>query len=119
MKAYEASFNGYLDDEEASTDFVFANNAAESKKAVANRETIIDNDAFGYAQENGASYTDIRVRRCPNLDDCENLSKMEIAEKLILYNHWYWYFGDDLFNHENFDKKKFEKAWKDAYREMA
>ena len=110
MKAYEANFNGYLDDEEASSYFVFANNAAEAKKAVVN--------AFGYVQENGASYTDIRVRRCLSLDNCENLSKMEITEKLILHNQWYWYFGGNLFNDENFDKEKFEKAWKDAYKEM-
>lgn len=37
---------------------------------------------------------------------------MEIAEKLILLNNWFWDFGEDRFIEENFDKQKFEKTWK-------
>ena len=48
-----------------------------------------------------------------NLDNCESLSKMEIAEKLILFNDWFWDFDEDRYIEENFDKKKFEKAWRD------
>lgn len=119
MKAYEVSFNGWLDlDDGGNVDIVFAKNVAKAKKAVANGETVF-NDSFNNAKENGASYTDIRVVRVPELDNCENLSNMEMAEKLIMKCGWYWGLNGKQYDKDNFAKQEFEKAWKDTYKELA
>ena len=119
MKAYEVSFNGWLDlDDGGNVDIVFAKNVAKAKKAVANGETVF-NDSFNNAKENGASYTDIRVVRDPELDNCENLSNMEMAEKLIMKGGWYWGLNGKQYDKDNFAKQEFEKAWKDTYKELA
>ena len=90
-------------------DFAFA----ETKES-AEQKFLAGKSAFGcklkYPDE-----SNIRIERCKKLDNCEKLSKMEIAEKLILFNDWFWDFGQDRFLEEHFDKKKFEKAWRDEY----
>ena len=46
MKAWEVSFNGYLDNEDDTNgiDYVFANNATEAKQAVVEGRTLLEND---------------------------------------------------------------------------
>ena len=117
IKAYQVSFNGYLDDEQRRTDIVFAKNEEEAKKAVAKGETQIVSDAFNKAQENGATYSDIRVSRYPDLDDCENIPAILAAERLIKKFGWCLKLSGNIFNKNNFDKKTFEKAWRDEYGE--
>ncbi|MCT6902920.1 MAG: hypothetical protein M3Z48_06770 [Lactobacillus sp.] len=72
-------------------DFVFA----ETKES-AEQKFLAGKSAFGsklkYPDE-----SNIRIERCKKLDNCEKLSKMQMAEKLIS------------------DKQKFERDWDDRY----
>ncbi|MCT6891684.1 MAG: hypothetical protein M3Z87_18850 [Lactobacillus sp.] len=72
-------------------DYVFA----ETKES-AEQRFLAGKSAFGsklkYPDE-----SNIRIERCKKLDNCEKLSKMQMAEKLIS------------------DKQKFERDWDDRY----
>ena len=95
MNAYEVEFPGEASECGIVSDFVFGIDQKDAR----------NNFFLG-------SKSEVKLYRRKNLDNCETLSKMEIAEKLILLNDWFWDFGEDRFIEENFDKQKFEKAWK-------
>lgn len=117
MKAWKVTFNGYLDDidDGTSVDYVFANNAKEAKKEVADGGTVFDPYTFDNAKDNGASYTDIRVTREPDLDDYDKHSTMmQFYERLVEKCNWSFTYllGNDFeFDGDNFDKEKFEKSF--------
>lgn len=120
MKAWEVSFNGYLDDidDAPSVDFVFANNAKEAKKEVADGRTVLDPYTFDNAKDNCASYTDIRVKREPDLDGYDKATVMKFDERLVEKLHWSFDYilGEDFeFNGDNFDKEKFEKSFTNIF----
>ena len=113
MKAWEVSFNGYLDNEDDTNgiDYVFAKNATEAKQAVVEGRTLLDDYLFDDAKDNGAKYTDIRVKREPDLDECYKKPEIVLAEKLITKCGWTWNLGDKTFDEDNFNKQEFEKAF--------
>lgn len=120
MKAWEVTFNGYLDDidDAPSVDFVFANNAKEAKKEVADGRTVLDPYTFDNAKDNCASYTDIRVTREPDLDGYDKATIMKFDERLVEKLDWSFDYilGRDFeFNSDNFDKEKFEKSFIDIF----
>lgn len=121
MKAWRATFNGYLDDidDVSSVDYVFANNAKEAKKEVADGGTVFDPYTFDNAKDNGASYTDIRVTREPDLDDYDkHATMMQFYERLVEKCNWSFTYllGEDFeFDGDNFDKEKFEKSFIDIF----
>lgn len=120
MKAWEVSFNGYLDDidDAPSVDFVFASNAKEAKKEVADGRTVLDPYTFDNAKDNGASYTDIRVKREPDLDGYDKATVMKFDERLVEKLNWSFDYilGIDFeFDGDNFDKEKFEKSFIDIF----
>lgn len=121
MKAWRATFNGYLDDidDASSVDYVFANNAKEAKKKVADGGTEFDPYTFDNAKDNGASYTDIRVTREPDLDGYdEHATLMEFYERLVEKCNWSFTYllGVDFeFDGDNFAKDKFEKSFIDIF----
>lgn len=94
-------------------DFVFA----ETKES-AEQKFLAGKSAFGsklkYPDE-----TNIRIERCKKLDNCENLSKMEMVEKLITELGWVWETDGYEYDQINFDKQKFEEDWNDCYWEIA
>lgn len=59
--------------------------------------------------------TNIRIERCKKLDNCESLSKMKMAEKLIMDCGWVWGTDSDIYDQTNFDKEEFESDWDDCY----
>lgn len=117
MKAWEVTFNGYLDNEDDTngTDYVFANNANEAKQAVVEGRTLLDDYLFDDAKDNGAKYTDIRVKREPDLDGYdEHATLMDFYERLVEKCNWYFTYlldKDFEFDSDNFDKDKFEKSF--------
>ena len=120
MKAWEVTFNGYLDNEDDTngTDYVFANNANEAKQAVVEGRTLLDDYLFDDAKDNGAKYTDIRVKREPELDGYDKATVMKFDERLVEKLNWSFDYilGRDFeFNSDNFDKEKFEKSFIDIY----
>lgn len=121
MKAWEVSFNGYLDNEDDTngTDYVFANNANEAKQAVVEGRTLLDDYLFDDAKDNGAKYTDIRVKREPDLDGYdEHATLMEFYERLVEKCNWSFTYllGEDFeFDGDNFTKDKFEKSFIDIF----
>ena len=114
MKAWEVTFNGYLDEEEI-IDFVFANNATNAKKEVIVGGTVIDSQAYDKATSNGASYNDIKIKREPDLDGYEKVTDMEFGERLITKFGWCSQLGDKYFDKINFNKAEYEKAFKENY----
>lgn len=103
--------NAYLIDylERDFQDFVFA----ETKES-AEQKFLAGKSAFGsklkYPDE-----SNIRLERCKKLDNCESLSKMEVAEKLITDLGWCWGTNGNEYDQINFDKQKFERDWDDRY----
>lgn len=120
MKAWEVTFNNYIDyfDDNSTTDYVFANNSSAAKKEVADGGTVLNPYAYDDAQDYGVSYTDIRVKREPELDGYEKATVMKFDERLVDKLHWHFDYilGRDFeFNSDNFDKEKFEKSFIDIY----
>ena len=120
MKAWEVTFNDYVEyiDDKSTTDYVFANSAKEAKREVADGGTVLNPYAYDDAQENGISYTDIRVKREPDLDGYDKATVMEFDERLVDKLHWSFDYilGVDFeFDGDNFDKEKFEKSFIDIY----
>lgn len=120
MKAWEVTFDNYVDyfDDNSTTDYVFANNSSEAKKEVASGGTVLNPYAYGDAQDYGVSYTDIRVKREPELDGYEKASVMKFDERLVDKLHWQFDYilGVDFeFDGDNFTKDKFEKSFIDIY----
>lgn len=118
MKAWEVTFNGYLDEEEH-TDIVFADTFQDAKKEVIDGGTVFDNDAFTIAKDEGATHKDIELKRIPKLDNCEDLSEMMLVEKMITLCGWLWQLDGKSFNEDNFNKPEFEKTWKYTFNEIA
>lgn len=120
MKAWEVTFNNYIDyfDDNSTTDYVFANNSSAAKKEVADGGTVLNPYAYDDAQDYGVSYTDIRVKREPELDGYEKATVMKFDERLVDKLHWHFDYilGRDFeFNGDNFTKDKFEKSFIDIY----
>ena len=120
MKAWEVTFDNYVDyiDDNSTTDYVFANNSSEAKKEVASGGTVLNPYAYDDAQDYGVSYTDIRVKREPELDGYEKATVMKFDERLVDKLHWHFDYilGRDFeFNGDNFTKDKFEKSFIDIY----
>lgn len=120
MKAWEVTFDNYVDyiDDNSTTDYVFANNSSEAKKEVASGGTVLNPYAYDDAQDYGVSYTDIRVKREPELDGYEKATVMKFDERLVDKLNWdfdYILGRDFEFNSDNFDKEKFEKSFIDIY----
>lgn len=120
MKAWEVTFDNYVDyiDDNSTTDYVFANNSSEAKKEVASGGTVLNPYAYDDAQDYGVSYTDIRVKREPELDDYEKATVMKFDERLVDKLNWdfdYILGVDFEFNGDNFTKDKFEKSFIDIY----
>jgi len=120
MKAWEVTFDNYVDyiDDNSTTDYVFANNSSEAKKEVASGGTVLNPYAYDDAQDYGVSYTDIRVKREPELDGYEKATVMKFDERLVDKLNWdfdYILGVDFEFNGDNFTKDKFEKSFIDIY----
>ena len=113
MKAYEVEFPGNASECGIVSDFVFGTDEKDAHNNLFLGQSLLKNLLLD--PENNCSKSEVRLYRRKNLDNCEKLSKMEIAERLILFNDWFWDFGEDRFLEEHFDKKKFEKAWRDEY----
>jgi len=75
MKAYILRANG--DDDQGQV-VVFANTSKEAKKKFYSTDLLCD------------SHIDIRVKRCPEYDDMENLSQFELAKEQWR-NGWRWF----------------------------
>lgn len=120
MKAWKVTFDNYVDyiDDNSTTDYVFANNSSEAKKEVASGGTVLNPYAYDDAQDYGVSYTDIRVKREPELDGYEKATVMKFDERLVDKLNWdfdYILGVDFEFNGDNFTKDKFEKSFIDIY----
>lgn len=120
MKAWKVTFDNYVDyiDDNSTTDYVFANNSSEAKKEVASGGTVLNPYAYDDAQDYGVSYTDIRVKREPELDGYEKATVMKFNERLVDKLNWdfdYILGVDFEFNGDNFTKDKFEKSFIDIY----
>lgn len=120
MKAWEVTFDNYVDyiDDNSTTDYIFANNSSEAKKEVASGGTVLNPYAYDDAQDYGVSYTDIRVKREPELDGYEKATVMKFDERLVDKLNWdfdYILGVDFEFNGDNFTKDKFEKSFIDIY----
>lgn len=57
------------------------------------------------------NFTSIRAIRAKNLDDCEELSEKEICLRLIKYNGWSFYAGNEIYDEDNIEE--FEKLFGD------
>lgn len=92
-------------------DYVFAETKESAEqKFLAGKSAFAFGSKLKYPDEN-----DIHIERCRKLDDCENLSKMEMAEKLITELGWVWETDGYEYDQINFDKQKFEEDWNDCY----
>lgn len=110
MNAYEVEFPGEASECGILSDFVFGIDQKDARNNFFLGQSLLKNWLLD--PENNCSKSEVKIYRRKKLDNCENLSKMEIAEKLILLNNWFWDFCEVRFIEENFDKQKFEKAWK-------
>lgn len=113
MNAYDVEFPGEASECGIVSDFVFGKDESDAKNNFFLGKSLLRNWLLD--PENNCSKSEVKLYHRKNLDNCESLSKMEIAEKLILFSDWFWDFGQDRYIEENFDKKKFEKAWRDEY----
>ena len=78
------------------------------------KRTFFENESFfgSWGYECDCRVSDVKFYRLKDLDDCENLSSMKKAEKLITSGACMdWELAGEHFNKDNFDEQKFEKAW--------
>lgn len=108
MKAYQVTFTAEGLSCLKAQDLVFANTVIEAKAKFLDWKSV-----FAGAIE-CSDKNKIKIARRPELDGCEKLPKVAIAEKLVTKCGWNWTFfnggGDDV-TPETFDKNEFEKAW--------
>lgn len=113
MKGYEVEFPGDESECGIVSDLVFGMDERDARNNFFLGKSFLK--SWPMDPEKECSKSEVKLYHRKNLDNCESLSKMEIAEKLILLNDWFWDFGEDRFIEEHFDKQKFENAWRDEY----
>lgn len=112
MKAYQVEYPGDGYEIETGMDLVYGNNREEAKKNFFENESFFG--SWGY--ECDCRVSDVKFYRLKDLDDCENLSSMKKAEKLVVSGAcMYWELGDKCFDEDNFDEQEFEKEWMKEY----
>ena len=109
VKAYVAEYPGDGYEIEVGADVVFGADLNDAKAS------FFDGDSVFKAWPKGCNCNpfEIKFYRLEALDDYENLTDMEIVEKLITDACWVYQIGDSLFTEDNFNRDKFEKAWID------
>ena len=105
MKAYTVTYLVDKNKVKLGHDLVYGNHLTTAEKNFFNKDSLLK------SWNNNLDQLNVRFGRLKELDNTENLSQMEIAEKLIKQCKWHWTIGHKHFDKENFNKDKFEKAW--------
>lgn len=108
MKAYQVEYPGDGYEIETGMDLVYGNNRKEARKNFFDSNSFFG--AWGYGCD--CRVSDVKFYRLKDLDNCENITSMKTAEKLITSGACMdWELAGEHFNEDNFNEQKFEKAW--------